>query len=99
MPEAPDIPKRVGICPEAIYNAIPAKKPVKTVFEMNLVTNPSLKAQDRSAKIPTITATRDTIIKYWMVFTIIKEPSVEPTNIESVDVGPKDNCLEVPKNM
>lgn len=97
LPEVPCIPNSVGSCPEAIYNARPAKNPVKTVFEMNLIMNPNLKAQDMSAKTPTITATSDAIIKYWLALVIIKEPIVEPTNMEMVEVGPIDNCLDVPK--
>lgn len=93
----PGIPNSLGSCPEAMYSAIPAKKPVKTVLEMNLITNPSLKVQDIVAKTPTMTATRDTIMKYWLIFTIIKGLRVEPAKIERVDMGPMDNCLDVPK--
>ena len=63
-------------------NAIPAKKPVKTVFDMNLTINPNLKTQDKDARTPAITATREAIMAYWPELTIIKEPSVEPTNMD-----------------
>ena len=78
-------------------NAIPVKNPVNTGLDMNLTMNPNLKTQDKIARRPAITATRDAISAYGAVPGIIKEPSVEPTNIERVERGPMDNWRDVPK--
>ena len=60
----PVIPNNLGNWVEVINKAIPAKKPVKTVLEINLTMNPNLKTQEIRAKTPAATATSETIIKY-----------------------------------
>ena len=43
-------PNIFGICSEAMNNTIPAKNPVKTVFDMNLTINPNLKVHEINTK-------------------------------------------------